>query len=133
MKSTALNLMTAAWLLLGLNAPSNAAPLTLNDLPVTVTGTTGGEVAHSCGNIPATPHLELSLENASSLQISVNTTANAILWIDGPSDFCILRDTSTNQLDTSGFWPEGLYKIYVGDRPGTSFGTELPFSMTVSQ
>jgi|GEM_PF-6975617 hypothetical protein len=132
MKSIYLSPIPALLLLLGvgINSPSYATPLTLNDLPVTIMGTTGGEVSNSCGNIPVVPHLELSLDSASSLNISVNTTADAILWIDGPSDFCVLRDAATNQLDTSGFWPEGLYKLYVGDRQGT---TQLPFSMTVSK
>jgi len=135
MKSSYLSLIPAVLLLLGfgLYSPANATPLTLNDLPITVTGTTGGEVSNTCGNVPGMPHLELSLDRASSLKISVETMADAVLWIDGPSDFCILRDANTNQLDTSGFWPEGLYKIYVGDRLGTSFGTQLPFSMTVAQ
>ncbi|MFZ9737261.1 MAG: hypothetical protein ACO3EZ_04550 [Prochlorotrichaceae cyanobacterium] len=131
MKLSYLNAFPAALLVFGLSLTPivNAVPLSLTDLPVTVTGTTGGNVSSSCGNIPAIPDLELNLDRASYLDVSVETTADATLWIDGPSDFCVLRDASTNQLHTAGHWPEGLYKVYVGDRQGTS----LPFSLTISK
>lgn len=108
----------------------NAAPLTLANLPVTLNGMSGGsQTTDACGSIPATPHLELNLDRASYLQVSAETTGEATLWIDGPLDFCILRDASTTQLSTAGRWPEGLYHIYVGDREEKS----AAFTLTVSQ
>lgn len=134
MKSTYLSLIPATLMLLGLSISpvlkaANATPLTLTDLPVTIRGTTGGTVSSSCGNIPTTPHVELNLDRANYLNVSVETVADATIWIDGPSDFCVLRDTTTNQLGTAGHWPEGLYRIYVGDRQGNG----LPFDLTVSK
>ena len=118
-----------ALLTFGVASSVFAAPLTLNDLPVTVSGTTGGPTATSCGNIAAAPNGEVNLDHAAYLQVSVQTDADATIWIDGSSDFCILRDPTSHSLHTAGHWPEGLYKIYVGDRQGK--GT--PFSLTVSQ
>lgn len=127
MKSSYLSLIPAL-MLLSLGPLVSAMPITFNDLPVTVTGTTGGSIPSSCGNIPEIPDVELNLDRASYLTVSVETDADATLWIDGPSDFCVLRDANTQQLHTAGHWPEGLYKIYVGDRQGT----RLPFSVTLS-
>ncbi|MEY2976774.1 MAG: hypothetical protein ACO31I_05675 [Prochlorotrichaceae cyanobacterium] len=131
MKLSYLNAFPAALIVFGLSLTpiANAVPLSLNDLPVTINGSTGGNVSSSCGTIPATPDLEMNLDQASYLDVSVDTAADATIWIDGPSDFCVLRDANTNQLHTAGHWPEGLYKIYVGDRQGTS----LPFSLTISK
>ena len=114
---------------LGLSTFSHAAPLTLANLPLTINGVSGGtQTTESCGSIPATPHLELNLDRASYLQAMAETMGDATLWIDGPLDFCVLRDATTNQLSTAGHWPEGLYRIYVGDRKGQN----VDFTLTVS-
>lgn len=106
-------------MILGLNRPATATPVQLSDLPVTVTGVSGGAInTLSCGTIPATPDLELNLTEDSYLQVQVETLGDSTIWIDGPLDFCVLRDGETNQLETSGHWPEGLYQIYVGDQEG---------------
>ena len=120
----------AVALSLGLGTIVQAAPITLADLPLTLTGTTGGnQTSESCGSIPDFAPLELNLDRASYLQVTVQTSADTTLWIDGPLDFCVLWDPTANQLHTAGHWPEGLYQIYVGDRQGQSHA----FSLTVSQ
>jgi hypothetical protein len=114
---------------LGLSSRATATPIALGDQSITLTGTTGGPTASSCGNLATAPNLELNLDQATYMQVTVQTSADATLWIDGPSDFCILRDPNTNLLQTAGHWPEGLYKVYVGDRQGQGSS----FSLTVSR
>lgn len=117
---------------LGLGGDSSvlAETLTQADLPVTISGNAGGpQASDSCGSIASEPNLTVQLTEASYLDIQAQAGAASTLWIDGPMDFCVLPDANSQELDIAGHWPEGTYRVYVGDRQGQT----APYTLTVSQ
>lgn len=95
-----------------------AQALTPLDLPTAVRGLSGGtERTQSCGSIDSTPHAEIQLSQATYLKLSVTGGNDPTLYIEGPLNLCVLSDkSSTPSLQTSGRWPAGDYRVFVGEK-----------------
>ncbi|MDY6937499.1 MAG: hypothetical protein SWY16_07520 [Cyanobacteriota bacterium] len=94
--------------------------------PTTLDGIAGGTSESSnCGYIADTPNHELVLtEDFDYLRVWVNGTENLTLLVRGPGgEFCAPRDPQQ-----SGYWEEGTYSIFVGDRQGMEENYTLSIS-----
>lgn len=117
--------------------PSQALPLEigkdLETAPITIQGQSGGTVdSKDCGFIAETPNQVINLsEPLDYMRLSVESTAGqATLLVDGPDGrFCVLGDSvSGENPQISGFWTEGTYRLYVGDRTGGQHAFTLSIS-----
>jgi len=106
-----------------------AQTLTPQDLPRTVTGQTGGNQATAnCGTIDTLPAVELRLTSPSYLKLQVASGGDPTLYIEGPLNLCVLYDKTAPQgLTTSGRWPAGDYRVFVGEKGGFS----NPYTLTI--
>jgi hypothetical protein len=90
--------------------------------PLVVNGTSGGSTAsQSCGMISAQPNHVLTLNgNFNYLRINVQSSGQPTLLIQGPSGTsCVPADSlSGGNIQSPGYWEQGTYSIYVGDRAG---------------
>ncbi|MGA1265138.1 MAG: hypothetical protein ACO331_14725 [Prochlorothrix sp.] len=95
-----------------------AQALTPSDLPISIRGLSGGsETTQNCGSIDSTPHAEIQLSRATYLKLNVTGGSDPTLYIEGPLNLCVLSDkTSAESLQTSGRWPAGNYRVYVGEK-----------------
>jgi hypothetical protein len=102
--------------------------------PIVVNGTTGGPVkTRDCGSVAQTPNQVVSLTNGSIdyMRMSVTAEGDPTLVVQGPGGrFCVLADKRAGENPhISGFWPQGVYKIYVGDRSGA----QHPYTLSLTQ
>ncbi|MBE9040687.1 hypothetical protein IQ235_07830 [Oscillatoriales cyanobacterium LEGE 11467] len=94
--------------------------------PTTVDGIAGGTSnSGNCGYISETPNHELVLtDDFDYLRVWVDGAENLTLLVRGPGgEFCAPRDPQQ-----SGYWEEGTYSIFVGDRVGTDENYTLSIS-----
>jgi hypothetical protein len=115
--------------LMGTATVAFGMPFTLQNLPTTIQGMSGGSQATAnCGSIAAVPNAEINLTSASYLKLTAQAGGDPTLHIEGPLNLCVLDDKTSNKgLQTSGQWPAGTYRIYVGDRQGSSY----PFTLSI--
>lgn len=100
--------------------------------PLLVRGTSGGAKNSDCGNIAATPNQVIHVtESLPYLRLSVETAGEPTLLIEGPGGrFCVLADSySGGKPEISGYWQEGKYSLYVGDRAKA----QHPYTLSISQ
>ena len=97
------------------------------DDPITLEGDSGGTEASDCGNIAteanhrvkieeALPYLRFQVEGDGEFTLSVQSSTGS---------FCALGENP----QIGGFWSEGEYDIYVGDRGQES----LPYTLTITE
>lgn len=85
--------------------------------PQVVQGTSGGSKSTDCGFIATSPNQILKVKSALPyLRLNVQSKGQPTLLIDGPTGrFCVLADSSGGP-KMAGYWAEGTYSVYVGDR-----------------
>lgn len=102
--------------------------------PIVVNGTSGGPVkTRDCGSVAQTPNQVVRVTDApiDYMHISVKAEGDPTLVVQGPGGrFCVLADKSSGENpQISGFWPKGVYRIYVGDRAGA----QHPYTLSLTQ
>jgi hypothetical protein len=96
--------------------------------PMTETGTSGGATSTSnCGSISGTPNHKLVLtQDFDYLRVAAGGAENLTLLVRGPGgEFC-----APSNPQQSGYWQQGSYDIFVGDRSGTQQNYTLSISTT---
>ncbi|PPJ64725.1 hypothetical protein [Cuspidothrix issatschenkoi] len=86
--------------------------------PITLTGTSGGEVKTDCGYISTTPSQVIDVtKSLPYLQLTAESEGKPTLLVDGPGGrFCVLsNDSSERKPKLSGYWTVGQYSVYVGE------------------
>ncbi|ARV60005.1 hypothetical protein BZZ01_16465 [Nostocales cyanobacterium HT-58-2] len=99
--------------------------------PLTVNGTSGGNVQSNCGNIDSKPNQILQVtESLPYLRLAVESGGQPTLLIDGPGGrFCVLADSySGGKPEISGYWKAGDYSLYVGDLSKGQYSYTLSIS-----
>ena len=101
--------------------------------PVVVRGTSGGKESSDCGNIAATPSQIIQVTEALPyLRLQVKSQGEPTLLIEGPGGrrFCVLADTQGGESpEIAGYWEEGNYSLFVGDRAQG----QHPYTLSISQ
>lgn len=94
----------------------------------TTTGTSGGAIdTGHCGYIANTSNHQLVLsEDFDYLRVAATDAEGLTLLVRGPGgEFCAPRDPQQ-----SGYWSEGTYEIFVGDRARAGHPYTLSISTT---
>lgn len=105
-----------------------------NTDPLTFTGQSGGQKqTKDCGKIAATPNHVIKLSNDFKyLRLSVQSSGQATLLIQEPSGrrICVSADSlSGGMIESPGYWNQGSYSLYIGDRTGSS----NPYTLSITQ
>lgn len=118
--------------------PAFGQPVTLTPQfqpdPVVLQGTSGGSQASTnCGSIPTTPSQVVQLDGdfpylRFSLQSSGQPTL-LIVRLPNGTPSCISADSSSGRINAPGYWEQGNYAIYVGDRAGG----QHPYTLSITQ
>lgn len=123
-------------LLMGANtAQSQPLQLTPNFQPdpLVLNGTSGGTQANQgCGLTSATPNYTVTLRNNFNyLRFSVQSDGQPTLLIKSPNgQSCVQADSfSGGKIEAPGYWEQGTYSIYIGDRAGG----EHPYTFSITQ
>jgi hypothetical protein len=97
---------------------------------IVLNGNSSGSLdSKDCGFINGSPNHVLNIqERIDYMRVTVKGQGGqTTLLIDGPAGrFCALA--TDNIAEISGFWNPGLYKVFVGDRSGTSHPFTIQFS-----
>lgn len=98
-----------------------------NPNPMTLTGTSGGSGAKTCGNLPSSPSQTITLTQAMDLTFRVQGANSLTLMLRAPDggEFCVISDGSGNPLEQPGYWNAGTYQVYIGDRTPTGHAYTL--------
>ncbi|NES96092.1 MAG: hypothetical protein F6K32_12835 [Desertifilum sp. SIO1I2] len=94
-------------------------------------GVSGGSGGTECGTLPAAPSAVVQLAaDITSMRFIVQGDGQPTLMIQGPQGkSCILSDNlSGGVLEVPGYWEQGTYSLYVGDRAGGSHNYTLSVS-----
>lgn len=89
------------------------------DPQVLNSGTSVGSTSISCGNLTSEANVVLELtQDMSSLNFIVQSSGQPVLKIEGPNgSACVAADGfSGGQVKVPGYWQQGSYSIYIGDR-----------------
>jgi hypothetical protein len=92
--------------------------------PLQVAGTSGGSQSNKgCGMVGAKPNHVINLSaNFRYLRFRVQSSGQPTLLIEGPNGrSCVQADTlseGTKTIEIPGYWEQGNYSVYVGDRAG---------------
>jgi hypothetical protein len=102
--------------------------------PLEFKGTSGGaQASNNCGMIGAVPNHVLSLgANFNYLRFNLHSDGGQpTLLIQTPSgSSCVQADRfSGGSIQAPGYWEQGTYSIYVGDRSGG----QHPYTLTITQ
>lgn len=101
--------------------------------PLVVNGTSGGSTrSQSCGMISGQPNHVLTLNgNFNYLRINVQSSGQPTLLIKGPSGTsCVPADSlSGGNIQSPGYWEQGIYSIYIGDMAGG----QNPYTLSITQ
>ncbi|MBC6422198.1 MAG: hypothetical protein GDA43_14210 [Hormoscilla sp. SP5CHS1] len=83
-------------------------------------GTSIGSSSNNCANLASEPNIVVQLtQDISSMRfILQSAVGQPILKIDGPNSIpCLMADGfSGGKIEVPGYWPQGTYSIYIGDR-----------------
>jgi hypothetical protein len=97
---------------------------------IVLQGNSSGNLdSKDCGFMNSNPNHILNIqERIDYMRVTVQGQGGqTTLLIDGPAGrFCALA--TDNIAEISGFWNPGLYKVFVGDRTGTSHPFTIQFS-----
>jgi hypothetical protein len=131
---TVLALMT-----LGATAASSKVPVLelapgFKTDPMALTGQSGGQTpTKDCGKIAAAPNYVIKLTNDFKyLRLSVQSAGQPTLLIQEPSGrrICVSADSlSGGTIESPGYWNQGTYSLYIGDRTGSS----NPYTLSITQ
>jgi hypothetical protein len=119
----------------GFSAPAQSQTVaqTPFNQTMSISGTTGGSTASSCGYIASNPNQVIQVTEAfTSLDITVQSTGDYTLLITGPNGFseCVMaHDFDGGVIQSPGLLNQGTYQIYVGDRAGA----QNPFTLSIAQ
>lgn len=101
--------------------------------PLVVRGTSGGAKSSDCGNIAGNPNQIIQVtESLPYLRLQVQSEGQPTLLVEGPGGrrFCVLADTNAGERpEISGYWEEGQYSLFVGDRAQGKH----PYTLSISQ
>lgn len=92
----------------------------------------GGQASSNCGNISAAPNHIVQLNaDFPYLRFSLQGGGQPTLLIRLPngSTSCISADTTSGRINAPGYWEQGSYAIYVGDRSGG----QHPYTLAITQ
>lgn len=82
-------------------------------------GTSIGSNGNNCANLASDPNIVVQIgQDISSMRFIVQSSGQPILKIDGPNSIpCLMADSfSGGKIEVPGYWPQGTYSIYIGDR-----------------
>ncbi|MGC1306749.1 MAG: hypothetical protein WA885_05935 [Phormidesmis sp.] len=117
----------------GSAAKAQATIRTPLSAPVESSGMTGGSQGSACGNInPAAGQTIQVTESFASLSFEVKSEGNYTLFITGPDGFseCIFaHNYDGGVIKAPGLLNQGQYRVFVGDRSGSS----NPYTLSISQ
>ncbi|NJL90268.1 MAG: hypothetical protein HC916_11125 [Coleofasciculaceae cyanobacterium SM2_1_6] len=101
--------------------------------PVVLRGTSGGSQASpNCGQLPTTPsHVVQLNSDFPYLRFSLQGQGQPTLMIRLPngSTSCVSADRATGIINAPGYWEQGSYQLYVGDRTGE----QHPYTLSITQ
>jgi len=101
--------------------------------PIVLQGNSGGgQTSSNCGNIAAAPNHMVQLNaDFPYLRFSLQGSGQPTLLIRLPNGTtsCISADSTTGRINAPGYWEQGSYEIYVGDRTGQRH----PYTLSVTQ
>ncbi len=101
--------------------------------PMVLQGTSGGSQASpNCGQLPATPNHVVQLNSDFPyLRFSLQGRGQPTLMIRLPngSTSCVSADRATGTINAPGYWEQGSYQLYVGDRTGE----QHPYTLSITQ
>ncbi len=91
--------------------------------PMVLNGTSGGDKSTpDCGNIAATPNYALKMSSDFQyLRFTLASSGQPTLLIQDPKGkrTCVSADSfSGGNIVSPGYWPQGTYLLYIGDRAG---------------
>ncbi len=120
--------------LIGLNQPVLAQPQVIDQSAnLELQGQSGGDQASDCGVIPSRPSQVLRIsegfvERSGFLRMVVSAAGQPTLLIDGPTGRLCAMASSDRPAQHAGVWIAGTYRIYIGDRQGSSY----PYRLSIS-
>ncbi len=101
--------------------------------PMVLQGTSGGGQASSnCGSIATAPNHVVQLNSDFSyLRFSLQGDGQPTLLIRLPNGTtsCISADANSGRINAPGYWEQGSYAFYVGDRSGGQY----PYTLSITQ
>jgi hypothetical protein len=91
--------------------------------PLTLTGTSGGKTqSRDCGKIAKAPNHIIKMNgDFPYLRFTLKSAGQATLLIEEPGkpSICVSGDSlSGGIIQSPGYWKQGTYRIYIGDRAG---------------
>jgi hypothetical protein len=91
--------------------------------PMIFSGKSGGTKQTSdCGKVAATPNHQIKMnQDFQYLRFSLKSSGKPTLLIQEPGGkrTCLLADSlSEGSIESPGYWKQGMYSIYIGDRDG---------------
>lgn len=101
--------------------------------PVVLQGTSGGgQASANCGSITAAPNHVVQLNSDFPyLKFSLQGGGQPTLLIRLPNGTtsCISADANSGRINAPGYWEQGSYALYVGDRSGG----QHPYTLSITQ
>jgi hypothetical protein len=101
--------------------------------PMVLQGTSGGtQASPNCGQLPAAPNHIIQLNSDFPyLRFSLQGRGQPTLMIRLPngSTSCVSADRATGTINAPGYWEQGSYQLYVGDRTGE----QHPYTLSITQ
>jgi hypothetical protein len=102
--------------------------------PLIVKGQSGGQKqTRDCGKIAATPNQTIKMSgDFPYLRFSLQSTGKPTLLIQEPGGkrTCVSADSfSGGTIESPGYWKQGTYQLYIGDRVGGG----QPYTLTITQ
>jgi hypothetical protein len=109
----------------GVALSGSVIPLTpgFKEDPMIFSGKSGGtKQTPDCGKIAATPNHQIKMnQDFQYLRFSLKSSGKPTLLIQEPGGkrTCLSADSfSGGNIESPGYWKQGLYSIYIGDRAG---------------
>lgn len=89
--------------------------------PIQLQGTSGGSQRHPgcAGFIAAAPNHQVQIKDNTNLNFVLNAAGGSptlLLRSSSGQEYCVASDNNSAQVQLPGFWLQGLYSVYVGDR-----------------
>ncbi|MCU0568647.1 MAG: hypothetical protein MUF49_18875 [Oculatellaceae cyanobacterium Prado106] len=98
--------------------------------PLSLSGNSGGAQSSQCGFISAEPIQVLTVDQPTPLRFKLQAQGSPTLWITGPTNRCVMADTTSNgMIEVPGVWEPGTYSVFVGDMKQGSF----PYTLSITQ
>lgn len=98
--------------------------------PIQLRGTSGGSQKHSgcAGFIAATPNHQVQIKDNANLNFVLTASGGSptlLIRSSSGQEYCVASDNNSAQVQLPGFWLQGLYSVYVGDRGQAQHGYNL--------